>query len=269
MTRAARADELPKLWPAVRSAYVMPDFDALTAFHAQGPWRVRVSDEGDAMLLSRWRVHLDVLAITGLWAPGARTPGLVSDARAVARSQGLRRVLSPLVDEVRAVSFGEAGMKELARLTAYTLPQGGLRSGRPPGSVVVRPARSDDVDALVELEAGCFDDFWRHGDAEISEALAADHVGVVEDEAGGIAGYAVSARSGSVVTVGRLATREGQRRRGVASALLSDADAWAGRLGARGLSLCTQAHNSAARALYRGAGFTEVVGDFHLLISEA
>ena len=55
-----------------------------------------------------------------------------------------------------------------------------------------------------------------------------------------------------------LATAEGFRRRGVARALLAEAERQARERGLRSLALDTWVENQAARALYGGAGFSEV-----------
>ena len=58
--------------------------------------------------------------------------------------------------------------------------------------------------------------------------------------------------------VDALATAAAFRRRGVARALLAEAEREAVASGATHLALDTERHNDAARALYRSAGFAEV-----------
>jgi ribosomal protein S18 acetylase RimI-like enzyme len=64
--------------------------------------------------------------------------------------------------------------------------------------------------------------------------------------------------SPSSLYIDSLATATEQRRRGVARALLAEAESLAHRQGLRALALDTWQDNRAARALYLGAGFEEV-----------
>ena len=59
------------------------------------------------------------------------------------------------------------------------------------------------------------------------------------------------------VAVLTLAVAADYRRRGIAGALLRDADAWARRVGVKKISLNVRANNEAAAALYKGQGFLE------------
>jgi ribosomal protein S18 acetylase RimI-like enzyme len=60
-----------------------------------------------------------------------------------------------------------------------------------------------------------------------------------------------------VLYVDALATAPAHRRRGVATALLEDAEERAGRAGLKGIALDTGIENRAARALYERYGFTQ------------
>lgn len=277
LTRPLRPDEVGRLWPAVRGIHAFGDKGDLETFQRSGPWRVRVSDRGDVLLLARWRAHLDVMAIRALIAPPARVAALVDDARSVARSQGLAGVLSPVVTESAADEYLDIGMRPIVRLIAYTA---GVRvlcasnDGRPAGSersrttTSLRLAGPADAPALVALDASCFEEFWRLGPPEVSEELAFARVIVVEDADGEILGYASAASHGSVVTLSRLAVAPGVRRQGVARMLISNVAAWALDSGALSVSLATQEDNTVSRSLYRGAGFDEVDGVYLMLVRD-
>lgn len=269
LTRAARPDELEGLWPAVASSHTFGSAEAFARFHRDAPWCIRVDARGDAYILRRWRAHSDVVALLGVWAPPRRMSDLVVDARAVAGEHGFRRVMSPLVPARAAGPYLEAGMVEFERLVAYSVATAVVGVGDHTEHEVVIAGR-DDVDALAELDRRCFEEFWCHGIAELRDALEEGaHVTLVRDAAGGIAGSAISALSGSVVTIGRLATAPAARRGGVASALLADADRWARSRGAIGLSLCTQVVNEPARRLYERVGFERAPDEYVLLMASA
>ena len=97
--RPAQRPDLAWLWPAVRTAQIFDSTAELEAFWSEAPWRVRVNARGEAAVLVRWREHLDMLAIKGLWCSERRVPLLLEDLRAVARAQGFGRLLSPLLPD--------------------------------------------------------------------------------------------------------------------------------------------------------------------------
>lgn len=159
-------------------------------------------------------------------------------------------------------------MEDLEQLVAFSVSVGGVRARKGAAEHQVLTATAADTAELAELDRGCFAEFWRHGEAELLGALRdGERVTLVRDAHGRIIGSAVSAMSGSVVTIGRLAVVESARGTGVGSSLLLDAQAWAKESGAIGLSLCTQADNGPARRLYRASGFTEASEEYRLLVS--
>lgn len=264
-TRPVRPDELGRLWPLVRSSHVFGDCEELASFSQDAPWRVRASDTGDAMVLDRWRSHLDALSIRALLASDARIPELVDDARAVARSQGLTEVLSPLVIDPGG-EYVAAGMEPFARIIAFASSAGELRiPAQADDDAFLRQAMAGDVDALARIEASCFDDFWRQGYPEMVRDISSQRITIAEDDAGAALGYSASIRRGSLVTLGRLAVAPHARRRGVACSLIRDVEAWADSVNAAGISLCTQEDNLGARSLYESVGFTQAPGRYMML----
>ena len=127
-------------------------------------------------------------------------------------------------------------------------------------SRAVRRARLGDVDAISDLEAAAFPaDPW--SPVLIEEAIAglvpttsfwvADH-----DQR--VVGYAALSVVQDVAELQRIATAAGERRTGVASALLEAVVDHAGVGGAERVLLEVREDNAAARAFYAGAGFTEI-----------
>src|SRR6266540_3495536 len=98
--------------------------------------------------------------------------------------------------------------------------------------VVVRPAREQDLDAIVEL----FVEVAAEGGGRIIGQLGMD-----------LAGYGVA-------DLGMLVS-EGWRGRGVGSALLRAGIEWARGAGAHKVALQVWPHNAAALALYEKFGF--------------
>lgn len=271
--RPARSDEVMRLWPAVKAARLMASAEAFSAFRDAGPWRVQVTESGEALVVAPWRGHLHVLAIRGLWAARHRVPELVEAAASIARAQGFGSVLSPLVALADFEPYRKAGMRERERLVALQahadrVVGAAAVEGAAHAGVRLRAGSASDLGALAQLDARCFDEFWRYGPAELAEVLERERLVVAEDD-GVPVGYATCARYGATVTLGRLAVSPDARRRGVASALCGFAARWAAEGGAHTLTLCTQADNAVSRSLYATLGFDELATPYTLGEREA
>jgi ribosomal protein S18 acetylase RimI-like enzyme len=260
---------MSRLWAAVRASHAFSSQDEFERHRAAYPWAVRVSERGDALVLSVWREHLDILAVTGVWAPDERVAALIDDILAVARSRGYGRVMSPLMLQGRSGPYRAKGFEDLERLVAYTrrvTPDDARERGVP--AHPLREAVTADVGGIVSMEAECFDEYWRHGDAEVLRAIESDEVMVALAADGrSLAGVAICGWCDPVMTIGRLAVAPHARRSGVARALLVAAIARAGRRGMLGISLCTQRDNEPARALYESMGFTAAPDDHRILVA--
>lgn len=264
--RIARQEDLSRLWPVVRGSHVLASLEDLQDHYRNGPWRVRVSDTGDAALLATWRLHLRTLALKGVWSPPHRMSPLLDDALAVARAQGFESLLSPLLPESMYGPYLEAGMsvrEELVVLQGLS----SRSSQRVHSAARLRRGHVEDAEKLAAADALCFDDFWRHGPKEWAEAVIRERVILLEGE-DGLLGYASSSVHGSVCTLGRLGVVEDARRQGVGRFLVNDVLNWAAHEGVPLVSLCTQRGNDASRALYASAGLVEVEEPYALLAAD-
>ncbi len=264
--RIARAEELPRLWPAARTSHVARSLEELQELYAAAPWRVRVSSAGDAMVLVRWREHLDALAIRAAWTVPHRLPLLVDEARAVARAQGFASVVSPLVPASQWAAYEAADMCLLEEIVALQALSARVAVAGNSTPVTPRRAHHRDLTGLVDLDAQCFDTFWHYGRPELESALADERLTVVEED-GRLLGYASAAVRLGTCTLGRLCTAPAARRRGVGAALVHDVARWATEHDGTVFSLCTQADNAASRALYRSLGLREVEEPYALLVA--
>lgn len=266
--RAAQPDELVRLWPAARTAHVANSLDELKEFHATGPWRVRISDAGDAMVLARWREHLGMLAIRGLWVAEHRVPALIAEARGVARAQGFETVLTPLLSRSLHGAYVEQGMVEIEPIVALQGIPGRVAMRLAGGDAFcVRPANPSDVERLLCIDSASFNEFWRYGRDELERALTGERAILALDD-GEIAGYASAVVRRETCTLGRLAVAPEARRKGLGSALVTDIARWAAGSGATVLSLCTQETNEASRALYARCGLIEVDERYGILAAD-
>jgi RimJ/RimL family protein N-acetyltransferase len=139
-------------------------------------------------------------------------------------------------------------------------------TGASEAAVTVRPAREEDIDALVDLLAAVAEEGrWIAVEAPVdrerrrqryAEDLQRDNTVQLVAAAGGelvgelglrLAGYGVA-------DLGMLVA-DGWRRRGVGSALLRAGIDWARQAGAHKIALQVWPHNRAAIALYERFGF--------------
>lgn len=261
VTRPAAAGELHWIAPAAVRARLVADADEIAAISAAEPWRVRVTERGEAALLGRWREHTDDCAVLGLWCGPLRVPVLACDLIEVARAQGFGRLLGPLVPAYSARPYLDAGLRVVQRIVIYRLDRPGrLIAPEPRARVTVREADSRDLAAIVRIDRAAFDEFWRYDPAQL-ERLMTEGRAAVAEEAGTLIGYTLATVSGGEGSVARLAVVPGSRRCGVGAALASDAVVSLASRGVRAVTLSTQYDNEASRTLYETLGFRLVPGE--------
>jgi ribosomal protein S18 acetylase RimI-like enzyme len=267
LTHPATRDDVLRLWPAMIAAHLFRDREELVAFADAAPWRVRVTPAGEAAVLERWRAHLDLLAIQGIWCSTDRVAPIVEDLIQVARLQGFARLLGPLVPDDSVWPYEGAGLSVRQRIVVYRMQPPKASAHPAPAGVTLRPGTPKDLPAIAAVDAESFDEFWRYDDEILHRSMEREHpvVAEVEDK---VIGYTLSTLHGVEATVGRLAVVPSGRHSGVGSALLADAVATAARRGAAGITLCTQEDNEDSRRLYRRAGFREAPGRLVSTISE-
>ena len=124
----------------------------------------------------------------------------------------------------------------------------------------VRPAASDDVDAVVRLEQECLGvDAW--SEALVREGILGDLPTItylVAELDGELVGYAVTSSAGDIAELQRIAVDEQHRRRGVAASLLAGVVDAARRTPADRLLLEVREDNRGAISFYAGQGFVEI-----------
>jgi GNAT superfamily N-acetyltransferase len=232
--------------------------EELRIYQAAAPWRVRVAGRGEAALLGTWRLHLDVLAMRGVWCSDRHVPVFADDAAEVAAEQGFGRVLSPLLPRDLLGGYRRAGMHELEPIVAIQGIPDSLSSSPVPAGIVLREAAAEDAESVAALDAQCFEAFWRYSAEEISELSARERCVVAQASDGEIIGYTLATVSRGAAILSRLCTAPHSRRAGIGSALLSNVGEWCRQKGASTLALCTQEENVGSRALYSSAGLVEI-----------
>jgi ribosomal-protein-alanine N-acetyltransferase len=257
--RPADGADLNAVWAAVKAARLFDSRDALEVFWREAPWRVQVSDAGDAAVVERWRRHLGLLAVRGLWCAERDMPDILGDLLSLAHTQGFEDLLSPLVPEELVGPYEAAGMHVAHRGVT-------MRAGRPrhreavlaPG-VAMRLAGEPDLDDILVADEASFMPFWRY-DAPSLAMLLTTHRTVIATSAGEVIGYTLCTVDRDEGMLGRLAVVPRERGRGIGAALLDDALGYLSRAGVRGVTLHTQEENHVSRALYESRGFRQAQG---------
>jgi len=264
----ADAEDRDRLWPAVSAEHLFSSLDAFRAHHAEAPWRLRVTDRGEAALLGPWREHLRVLAMRSVWGTDNAVPAFVADALEQAGAHGFASVLSPLLPDVLLRSYLASGMRIQQRVVVIQGHPELVLPAWPPLGVVIRAGRRADLAAVSRLDSQCFEAFWGYAPCELAALIAGERLAVAQASGGAIIGYTLATVSRGAGTLARLAVAPHARRAGIGSALLAEAAAWALNAGAVTLALCTQEENMASRALYAGAGLVEVDERYAMAVVE-
>jgi ribosomal-protein-alanine N-acetyltransferase len=134
-----------------------------------------------------------------------------------------------------------------------------------PNTLRIRPAVSDDLAAMVEIERASFSDPWSEN--SLASALSLDRMRVLvaeepgegaKNDVGRMAGYVVVFVVGDEAEIADLAVAPGSRRKGVGRALIEHLLAELGGWEVRALFLEVRESNRAARTLYEAKGFRSV-----------
>lgn len=261
MLRPAQREDLSWLWPPVRAAQIFDHPAELERFWAEAPWRVRVNGRGEAAVLVRWREHLDILAVKGVWCSERRVPLLLEDLRAVARQQGFGRLLSPLLPEDAARPYLANGMQRAQDIIVLRLDVRHRHRLLESGGIAcdLRTGTLEDIEAVLELDHAAFEPFWSYDHSMLERYIGSERLGLAE-WGGEVVGYTLCTVRRGEGSLGRLAVRPELQGRGIGAILLEDAVAFLEREGAARVTLCTQAENLRSRRLYTAAGFREVPG---------
>ncbi|MEX2294119.1 MAG: GNAT family N-acetyltransferase [Acidimicrobiales bacterium] len=210
----------------------------------------------DHLRIAPWRGDATTAHLTP--ARGRLSTAAVGRSIATLGGTGYRAAVTSALGPADAAPFLEAGFSVHERLHV-------LRSGLDPAPpamerVPIRRGRRSDRSHVLALDAAAFSPFWTLDGPGLVDALQAtptSRLRVIDLPGGesGVAAYSVTGRAGSRGYLQRLAVRPSQQRRGLGSAMVTDAVRWLRRWGAREILVNTQEHNHAALALYEAMGF--------------
>jgi [ribosomal protein S18]-alanine N-acetyltransferase len=123
--------------------------------------------------------------------------------------------------------------------------------------IVLRPAREEDIEAVLAIEHASFGDPWNR--SAFADLIDDRRVAfLIADSAGAVRGYVVAWFVLDEGEIGNLAVARDARRRGIGALLLDGAIAAVRESDVDTLYLEVRDSNAAARALYASRGFVEV-----------
>jgi ribosomal protein S18 acetylase RimI-like enzyme len=210
---------------------------------------------GGVVRVATWHGRPDIatIAVRGVDAPSPRTIDRLLDRL---RDDGYRQVLTNAVGPGASVWLVESGFTVRGRL--HLLEHGLDELSRP--SRRTRKATRADREAIIEVDAASFDEFWRFDDLALREAMRATpraHTRVASIK-NVVSGYGLFGRAGATGYVQRLAVGPEGQGRGLGHALLHDGLRWLQMHGATRALVNTQEDNTRALDLYLRAGFTRL-----------
>jgi len=216
------------------------------------------------ILIGNWRDREDIASIWYIKARGEEKERLVVGAARECLGEGAEILVTRLVDEREAMDFARWGFKEAHRITLLEkqLNEEAAPSRRIDGVEVVRFG-TKAMDAVLEVDAAAFDDFWKL-DARTFKAIASSclhNVFLLARKGGQVLGYVLGGSNGHLGYLQRLGVEPQLQGRGIGELLASHLLYDLYRHGATVAMVNTQAHNQAALNLYRSLGFKVIPGD--------
>lgn len=181
---------------------------------------------------------------------------------------GITGVLSPPLLPAARPPWEQAGFRPHARLVLMRRELDGPAAS---GHVVV-PGDLRDLGDALRVDQAAFDSFWRFDRTALLEAVNATTqraVHLVRRPGGGLAGYAITGRGGTLAYLQRVAVDPAWQGRGIGRSLVRTAGAWAEAQGASALLLNTPEGNAPAAGLYASEGFRTITRDLAVMGRQA
>ncbi len=269
VVRASRCAD----WPAVRRLYALArrafvhfgDEDLPAYVASEGPlygWLAEEKGRVSAFAACAARraawPELRGLLLADAWPDASLLLALFGRLEADLGGLGAEGIMCLVADEWLPALLERAGFRLEEHVVALRW-QGASLPEAPSGDPLLRlrPARGDDVSALVALDDAAFDPLWRLGRHGVSLYLATTAHFVVAEQEGALVGYVVADARGNEAQVIRLAVHPARQGRGIGRRLLVDALAYARGAGAETVVLNTQASNATSLHLYHHLGFRD------------
>lgn len=214
-----------------------------------------------------WRGQEAVACISPL--PDAPMPSVAFVRRCThtLAGNGFSRVVTTALSPSEQAGFLVAGFVVEERLHLLSHDLADVPKGP---DACLRRVHHRDRAAVLAVDRAAFPPFWRIDEQGLNEALGATARARLRgaDGPAGLAGYAVTGRSGRRGFLQRLAVDPSVQRQGLGRALVVDALTWLQRWRVDRAVVNTQLGNEAALALYEGIGFRREPGGLCVLSLE-
>ena len=134
---------------------------------------------------------------------------------------------------------------------------------KPKSGILYRSYEPRDLQAIVELDAACFDPPFRFSQQSMRLFVEAENAwATVAESSGEIAGFCIIHREraatmdlGYVITID---VAEKSRRRGIGERMLADGEAWVHAFGGTGIMLHAFVKNAGALRFYERIGYRRI-----------
>lgn len=147
------------------------------------------------------------------------------------------------------------GFKPSEDIVTLERPKLPILDAPPPDDIAIRLVRSDEIDALAQVDHQAFSPPWQMERADIRQAEKISSIGTVALREGQVVGYALCTVFIDGAHLARLAVAPEQQGRGVASAILADLLRRFERRSIYRMTVNTQASNVRSQRLYQRFGF--------------
>jgi GNAT superfamily N-acetyltransferase len=233
--------------------------------------RVRIAGDwpGPVTLLRGWcraaaRPWNDTTPMAHFRVERGGTGFLEDCAASLLELPGVTGVLSPPLLLANRAPWEQAGFTPYARLILMRRDLDGL----PAPDHLVATGDLRDLGEALRLDQAAFDSFWcfdRTALLEAVQATAHRAIHLVRRPGGGLTGYAITGRGGSLAYLQRVAVDPAWQGRGLGRSLVRASAAWAEAEGCTTLLLNTPEGNASAAALYASEGFRTATRDLAVL----
>ena len=171
-------------------------------------------------------------------------------------TRGYRSALTSALTYGEQQPFLDAGFEVHERLHLLRHDLRDLPARRADPARAVRRGRRRDRAGALRVDGAAFSPFWRFDERGLDDARVrhAQRSRFRWSSDGGVVGYAITGRAGSIGYLQRLAVLPDQQREGIGHALVIDGLLWARRRGSTSVLVNTQETNEAAGAPLRAHG---------------
>ncbi len=209
--------------------------------------------------------HLRVCALDDACSPDAAIARLLDAAVADLRPMGVDTLGFVGMDRWLIEALLRAGLSLHEQIVTlqkddFEIPE--------PGSlwVRVRPARSSDWPAILDIERAVFEPLWRNTSATLADRQNDSAFFEVAEQDGQVLGYLYAVLMGHHGHISRIAVRADHHGEGIGVRLLAETVQFFRRRNAWGITLNTQESNQRARRLYEWFGFKLLGQEAQVLI---